>query len=179
MPTASSKPPTIPPRIERLLLVPLVAAGCASFDGHTLVPGKSTATEVEALMGAPAEVIAGPDGGRTFYYPRLPMGRQTFAVRVGRDGVLQSIEQRLTRENFAKLVAGTTTAKEVRELLGPSHQMVRYERRQRDVWEYTYRHYEEYRVLWVYFSYDGVVQEMEDMKDWSAYPPSGRGRARS
>jgi len=161
------------------LLASLLVAGCASFDGHTLVPGKSTLAEVEALMGTPAEVLATADGGRTLYYPRLPMGRQTYAVRVGKDGVLQSIEQRLTRENFGKLVAGTTTAKEVRELLGPTHLAVRYERRQRDVWEYTYRHYEEYRVLWVYFSYDGVVQEMEDMRDWSAYPPSGRARARS
>ncbi len=162
-----------------VMLASLLATGCASYDGHTLVPGKSTAAEIEALMGEPAEVLSGADGGRTLYFSRLPMGRQTFAVRVGKDGVLQAIEQRLTRENFGKLVAGTTTAKEVRELLGPTHKAVRYERRQRDVWEYTYRHYEEYRVVWVYFSYDGVVQEVEDMKDWSAYPPSGRARARS
>ena len=160
------------------LLVPLLAAGCASFDGHTLVPGKATAPEVEALMGSPAAVVEGDEGTRTLYYPRGPSGRQTFAVRLGKDGVVQSVEQRLTRENFARLVSGTTTMKEVRELLGPTWNAVRYERQQRDVWEYTYRHYEEYRVLWVQFSYDGVVQEVMDMLDYSAYPPSGRGRGR-
>ena len=33
----------------------LLIAGCASFDGHTLVPGKSSAAEVKSMMGAPAQ----------------------------------------------------------------------------------------------------------------------------
>ena len=164
-------------RLAAAALAALLAAGCASFDGHTLVPGRSTRGEVLALMGPPAQEVAGADGGTVLYFPRLPAGRQTFVATLGRDGVLASaVEQRLTRENFAKLVSGTTTAKDVRELLGPPERPVRFERQARDVWEYPYRYYEERRVLWVQFSYDGVVQEVVDMLDWSAYPPSGRRR---
>ncbi len=43
--------------------VAALLAGCASFDGRGLAPGKSTAAEVEALMGAPAEKLSLPDGG--------------------------------------------------------------------------------------------------------------------
>ena len=36
-----------------------ILAGCASFDGRGLEPGKSSAAEVVALMGAPAEKLSG------------------------------------------------------------------------------------------------------------------------
>lgn len=165
-------------RVVAAALSVVLAAGCASFDGHTLVPGRATRAEVLELMGPPAEEATAPDGGAVLYFPRLPVGRQTFVARIGKDGVLAAaVEPRLTRENFARLVSGTTSAKEVRELLGPpSPPVVRFDRLQRDVWEYPYQYYEERRVVWVQFSYDGVVQEVLDMLDWSAYPPSGRRR---
>lgn len=167
-------------RLAAALFAALAVAGCASFDGHTLVPGRATRAEVLELMGPPAEEAVAPDGGAVLYFPRLPSGRQTFVARLGKDGVLAAaVEPRLTRENFARLVSGTTTTKEVRELLGPPAQpAVRYARLERDVWEYPYQYYEERRVVWVQLSYDGVVQEVLDMLDWSAYPPSGRGRGR-
>lgn len=147
-----------------------VLAGCASVDGSSLVPNKSTAADVEALMGAPAERLERAGGERVLYYPRV---RQTYAVVLGKDGLVRSVEERITRQNIAKLVAGQTPTREVRELFGPPERAVRMDRLQRDVWEYTYRYYDEYRVLWVQFSGDGLVREVLDMLDWSAYPPSG------
>ncbi|MBK5104884.1 MAG: outer membrane protein assembly factor BamE, partial [Burkholderiales bacterium] len=86
-------------------------AGCASYSGSSLVAGKSTAAEAEALMGKPAERIEKPDGGSVLYYPRGPAGRETYAVLIGADGKVQAVEQRLTDGNIAKLVLGTTTAR--------------------------------------------------------------------
>lgn len=159
-------------RIFGMLVAAATAAlaGCASMDGSSLVPNKSTAAEVEALMGAPAERLERADGSRVLYYPRA---RQTYAVVLGKDGLVRAVEERVTRANIAKLVAGQTATKEVRELFGPPERAVRMERLQRDVWEYPYRYYDEYRVLWVQFSGDGLVREVLDMLDWSAYPPSG------
>ena len=75
------------------------------------------------------------------------------------------------RQVLAKLVPGTTTAAEARELLGPPLRTTRFERQQRDVWEY--RRYEdpfnEYSVS-VQFSPDGRVREVVMVKDLNREP---------
>lgn len=147
-------------------------AGCASYSGSSLVPGKSTRAEVEATMGRPAEVLSRPNGDTLLYYSRLPFGREMYVATVGSDGVLRGIEQRLTRQNIAKVAAGAQ-AKEVRELLGPPYRAVRMERMQRDVWEYPWREMEDRRILWVQFSSDGQVREVIEMHDYESDPPSG------
>jgi hypothetical protein len=147
-------------------------AGCASFSGSSLVPGKSTRAEVEGTMGRPAEVLSRPNGDSLLYFSRLPFGRQMYVATVGSDSVLRGIEQRLTRQNIAKVAAGAQ-AKEVRELLGPPFRAVRMERMQRDVWEYPWREVEDQRILWVQFSADGQVREVIEMHDFEADPPSG------
>ena len=147
----------------------LALAGCASYDGHTLVASKSTAADVETLMGVPAERLERAGGERVWYYPRM---RETYAVVLGPDNLVRAVEPRRTRENFARLVVGTPT-KQVREILGPPERIVRMDQQQRDSHEYQYRYYDEYRVVWVQFSYDGAVKEVLDMLDYSAYPPSG------
>jgi hypothetical protein len=139
----------------------VLLAGCASFSGSSLVAGKSSRAEVEATMGRPAE-----------YYSRLPIGRAMYVATVGSDGVLRGIEQRLTRQNIAKVSAGAQ-AKEVRELLGPPYRVVRMERLQRDVWEYPWREVEEVRILWLQFALDGQLREVIEMHDFEADPPSG------
>ena len=40
----------------------LILSGCASFDGRDLVPGQSSATEVEAAMGPAADKRPGANG---------------------------------------------------------------------------------------------------------------------
>ena len=147
----------------------LALAGCASYDGHTLVASKSTAADVETLMGAPAERLERAGGEKVWFYPRM---RETYAVVIGQDNLVRAVEPRRTRENFAKMLPGTPV-KQVRELLGPPERIVRMDNQQRDVLEYLYRYYDEYRVVWVQLSYDGAVKEVLDMLDYSAYPPSG------
>jgi len=156
-------------------LAAALLSGCASYSGSSLVAGKSTAAGVEARMGKPAERLEKPGGGSVLYYPRGPAGRETYAVSIGADGRVQSVEQRLTDANIAKLMRGTTTAKEVRELFGPPPTTTRLPRLERDVWEYPMDNIAMPYLLLVQFSGDGIVREVFKMKDYAAEPPSGSG----
>jgi len=152
-------------------LLVLLVSGCASFSGSSLVPGQSTAAEVEALMGAPAERIQLPDGDTNWYYPRQPSGRMMFAVRMSPSGVMRSREQLLTELNIAKLYRDTTTREQARVIVGPPWQTSRFERQQRDIWEYYMYNagFDEY-FLYLQFSYDGILREVIMLKE---YKPSG------
>ena len=139
----------------------LLALGCASYDGAGLAPGRSSAQEVDTLMGPPAERIASPDGGATWFYPRAPFGPYTYAVRLSAGGVVQSVEQVLTLENIAKIRTGETTAKGVRALIGPPWRTTHLDRQQRDVWIYhIVNQIDTPHVLSVQMSSDGVVREV-------------------
>jgi len=166
--------------IRRIILavsaLAALVAGCASFDGRGLVPGRSTQAEVESLMGAPVQRLALPDGETSLYFSRLPEGRAVFVVTVRPDGVMKSIEQRLLRKNLAKIITGTSTREDVRGLFGPPGLTGRLPLQERDWWEYKYFDYEERRVIWVQFSRDGVAREVLDMLDWNYVrqgPPNG------
>ena len=150
-----------------LVLAALLAAGCASIDGRGLAPGRSTAKEGETLMGAPAEKIAVAGGDTLWYYPRQPAGRQTWAVRLGADGVVRSVDPLLEEKNIARLAAGSTTKAGAREILGPPWQTSRLDRMQRDVWTYTMTNSAQWDYfLYVQFSDDGIVREVMMMKDY-------------
>src|SRR3954471_17883093 len=83
----------------------LALAGCASatFNPYAYVPGQSTAADVEAHAGAPAEVQPGPNGETVRWYPQLPWGHVSYAVRTGADGRVIAVEQRLTEANIKKI----------------------------------------------------------------------------
>ena len=140
----------------------LLLAGCASFGGRGLTPGVSTAAEVESVMGTPAEKrqVAGETW---YYYPRQPFGRKTFVARVGSEGRLVALEQRLTDENVAKIVPNTTRAEQVRDLFGPPWAAGRYARLDRNVWTWHMRRFGDPGIpvqLNVQMSPDGVVREV-------------------
>lgn len=162
--------------VEISFMASALLQGCASFDGRGLVPGKSVAADVESLMGTPAERITAANGDRIWYYPRQPVGLHTFAVRISPDGVMREIDQRLTVQNLAKLVAGTTTAKEVRELLGPPWRTSHNFLKDHDVWDY--RMYNAVQVehnLSVQFSADGLVREVILLRDYRNEPGGRKG----
>ena len=164
-------------RILLMLVAAASIAGCASYDGRGLVPGASTAAQVEAVMGKPAERVSRPDGGAVLYYPRNPIGRHTYAVTLGSDGVMRGIDQRLTLDNINRLVSGKTTSKEVREMFGPPYpySVTYFPLMERDVWEYKWLDYDDKRVLWVHFSRDGILREVINSHDFGADEPSGGG----
>jgi len=169
-----------PARASSLALGLLLGlASCASFNPYTLVPGQATQQDVEARMGRPAEIQPGPNGQTICWYPQLPWGHVTYAARMGADGRLIAIEQRLTEANIRKIVPGQTTAHEVHDLLGPSYMPTRYERMQRDIWTYPMRVPGHNLPKWflVQLSYDGVVRETYLMDDPQFVPMDRGGRS--
>ena len=157
------------------VVLALLIAGCAAFDGNSLVPGKANVKEVTALMGEPALELKRPNGDTWLYFTRYPFGRATFVATVGPDNMLHGIEQRLNYRDIHKVREGMR-AQEVRELLGPPRNVSRLPRQQRDVWEYPWRHAaRELRILWVQFSDDGVAREVIEMHDYEAEPENDRG----
>src|SRR5262249_20291876 len=124
----------------------------------------------------PAERISASNGESVWFYPRQPFGRQMYAVRLGADGVVRGVEQRLTVENVNKLVPGTPAAV-VRELLGPPWRVAHLARLQREVWEYTI--YNRNASLDEYFLYvqfeGGAVREVLMLRDLYFDPGGNKG----
>lgn len=147
------------------LVAILLAAGCAGYDGRGLVPGQSSADEVEALMGPSADRRKAANGETVRYYSRLPYGRVMFAARFGPDGRLIAIEQRLTEENVARLRLGSSRADDVRDVLGPPYRVDEFTRLQRQVWTYPATGLTIEKLLIVQFSNDGVLREVFMMDD--------------
>lgn len=148
-------------------------AGCASYSGSSLVAGTSTEADILATMGVPDEKLQLAGGESVWFYTR-PAGRQTYAVTIGPDGRFRASVQRLDRAYIDQIRRDTWTTQEVRALLGPPFETVRFERQQRDVWTYRWQEFSDRRLLHVQFSYDGVVREVLDMMD-PAYMPVGPG----
>ena len=103
------------------------------------MPGESTLAEVEKLMGRPAETRPAPGGETVHFYPRLPWGYATYAARIGPDGRLVALEQRLTEQNIALLKPGVTRAEDVRNLLGPPFEPMKQAWSGNEIWTYPMR----------------------------------------
>jgi len=141
-----------------LALMLAFLAGCAGYDGRTLVPGQSSGAEVERVMGPAADKRPGPNGETVLWFPRLPAGRVSYAARIGRDDKLIAVEQRLTRQNLERLQPGVSRGSDVRDMLGPPERVDASARAEREVWTY---HAEDIQpaLIIVQFSADGVLRE--------------------
>jgi hypothetical protein len=150
-----------------LLLLVMVSAGCASYDGRGLVPGQSSAADVEALMGPPADKRPAAGGETVYYYPRLPYGSATYAARIAPDGKLIALEQRLTPENMDKLKPGVTRAEEVLDLLGPPYRPMKQSTSGDEIWTYPFRvpGFPIPRWLLAHISADGILREKNMIDD--------------
>jgi len=146
-------------------------AGCASMPGTPkLEPGKSTAQDVAKQMGKPAMERARPDGGKVQYFTTLPVGRETYAVTLGADGVVRGMEQRLTQDNVQKVKVGMKK-EEVLQLLGPPRQETPNDRTQESILEYPWTTGNgRKRISWLSVTADGVVREVVEREDFAAEP---------
>ena len=149
----------------------ILLGGCASYDGRGLVPGESTAADVEARMGAPTERLKAADGDTLLFYSRQPFGRQMFRAAIAPDGRLRSVEQVLTEANVAKIVPGETTRARLREMFGPPYESSTFERMQREAWTWTIYNINQFEfTLNVQMSPDGIVREVIMVKDYNKEP---------
>ena len=140
----------------------LLASGCASYDGRDLVPGAATEADIVATMGKPAQTLKRPDGGEALYFSKLPYGRQMFVATTGPDGRLKGIEQVLDYQHLQRIHIGTTTADQVKAILGPPYRISRDPFKPLDVWQYPWP---SARDLWVSLSDDGIVRDILDIRD--------------
>ncbi len=119
-----------------LLLFPaLLAAGCANFSAVT--PGAS-AQQVQALVGAPANVWKNADGSEVWEYPRGPLGVETYMVTLGSDGAVREVRQVLSDETIAKLHVGMSRD-EVRRMLGSPRDIGFSGSADEEIWSWRYR----------------------------------------
>jgi len=151
----------------RGLLLLLLAAGCASYDGRGLVPGQSTQADVEAVMGRAADKRPAAGGETVYYYPRLPFGYATYAARIAPDGKLIALEQRLTPENMDKLKPGVSRAEEVLDLLGPPYRPMKQATSGDEIWTYPFLipGFTLGRWFVVHISPDGILREKNMIDD--------------
>jgi hypothetical protein len=145
----------------KAILLALLVAGCASFEGRGLVAGQSTVADVEAVMGRAADKRPGAGGETVYYFPRLPWGYATYAARIAPDGKLVALEQRLTRENIEKLKPGVTRGAEVLDLLGPPYEPMKQALSGSVIWTYPMRVKDHPTPKWFLatVSSDGVLRE--------------------
>ena len=124
--------------MSRILVSALVLflAGCVS-DGRGLRAGDDAAA-VRAEMGTPALVVALPEGGEAWFYPRGRVGRQTFRAELGPDGKLRKVEQVLDEPHFDQVLANKTTREELLRMLGPPVYELHGSLSKTTDWEYTY-----------------------------------------
>ena len=106
----------------------------------TLAPGEARLQQVQALMGPPASSWKDADGSVQLAYPRGPAGFDTYMVKLGSDGRLQSIANVLDEQTFARIRAGMTK-NEVLRLIGPPDYSRSAYFRARDelAWEWRFR----------------------------------------
>jgi len=121
------------------LLALLLVAACASYGGAGLVPGTSRLADVQALMGMPAMRWQDADGSVQLAYPRGPAGVETFMVKLGPDGRLQSIANVLDEDTFARVRAGMSKD-QVQRLIGPpdANRSVYFKARDELAWEWRF-----------------------------------------
>jgi len=74
-------------------------------------------------------------------------------------------------QDLARIQAGVTTTGDVKALLGPPIIVTRFDRMDRDVWEYRrYNDPMDERHIAVQFSQDGIVREVVVVKDYTREP---------
>lgn len=127
-------------RFRTGLIAITLLGGCASYSGYGLAPGVARLEQVQALMGQPAMRWQDADGSVQLAYPRGPAALESFMVKLGPDGRLQSIANVLNEETFARIRAGLTKDEVLRLIGPPDHsRSVYFKARDELAWEWRFR----------------------------------------
>jgi hypothetical protein len=108
---------------------------CDGLNLQELKPGVSTAAEVRARMGPPSAEYANEDGSITYEYNRQPQGTDCYMITIGRDQIMQRVEQVLNEANLARVQPGMSR-EEIRRLLGSPGSTTRYPASGEEVWDW-------------------------------------------
>lgn len=144
-----------------VLVLLLGLAACTWNNPASLAPGDAQRV-VEDRLGRPADIQKQPDGSSVWFYPGGRWGRQTWAVRMGPDGRVLGVDQRLTEDNIKRLVPEHTTMQQVRALLGPPTEDVYYPlaKLHSAIYPMIPGSIDNWMVLWVDYDDSGVVRRV-------------------
>lgn len=125
--------------------------------------GESTQMQVREKVGKPDSIQEEPGGEQLWEFPFGPEGIHTYRLRFDAQGVLQSLEQILTRETFSQIKPGMRQA-EIRQRLGKPRTQVTYDLSQQEVWDWRFQDGATNTLLFVVtFDSQGVVLKTEEM----------------
>lgn len=110
-------------RLLTILATIVFAAALAGCAIPRTVGSGSTLVEMLAKAGPPTDIRFDSNGDELWEYATGPQGHETYLVRAGVDKRVKEITQLLTDEQLNKIVPGTMTKADVRNILGkPSEQ---------------------------------------------------------
>jgi hypothetical protein len=132
--------------------------GCDGAHLAQLKPGISTAQEVRERLGMPGAEWPNADGSVTWEYTRQPEGFECWMLTLNQAGVLQKIEQALTRRTSRRSKRAGSEM-QVRRLLGKPRSEVKFPLKPEVVWEWRIEPSQRGNNAFfhVHFSLDGVV----------------------
>lgn len=137
--------------IAMLTTLLALLTGCDQQRIDQLQPGVSVEADVRRVFGEPTQVTERADGSKLLEYPRQPEGHTNYLITMGADGKLQTVQQTLTPQNFARVQPGMAQD-EVRRLLGIPAQKRRFGTKpDEDVWEWRFLDGQEKKVFSVTF----------------------------
>lgn len=125
-------------------VLPILAAimmfACAPYGGGVLRPGTDDLQAVLRVMGKPAMRWDDADGSIQLSFTRGPSSPESFMVRIGKDGKLQSIRNVLVPEITEQIKPGMTK-EQVLRLIGPPEQSwtIYFEARDELSWDWRYQ----------------------------------------
>jgi SmpA / OmlA family len=127
------------------LLIVLILSACDPQTGkpqdqigeHKIAVGVSTEAEVRMIYGKPDDIWEEENGARMLMFPKGPEGPRTFAIKIGSDGKVASIENVLRPVNFDKIKAGMDQ-EAIRRLIGNPGKKETFQLKNEEVWTYRY-----------------------------------------
>jgi outer membrane protein assembly factor BamE (lipoprotein component of BamABCDE complex) len=141
--------------VALLLASLLVIAGCAATGGN-LQPGASE-MEVRSAMGAPAMELRDPDGTRLLYYPKGPLGNQTYVATLNSGGTLVQVGNVLGDGTFNAIRPGMTEA-DVLRMIGPPREKGYFSNLGQTAWDWKFQDTWGYEAIFsVMFDKNGIV----------------------
>jgi len=108
---------------------------CDAVNLPEIRPGITTAAEVRSRMGNPGFEFTNDDGSVTWEYSRQPNGTHCYMITIGRDQIVQKMEQVLTEANFARVREGMSRD-EIRRLFGAPASTAVFRNLGEDIWEW-------------------------------------------
>lgn len=157
--------------LSAMLLILGVLAGCAQ--PGLIVPNTTSADELLRKFGKPAETRTNLGGGEFWDYVYGPTGTETWRFGIDGGRVVRSKEQLLTFERLHKVIPGTTTEAQVRELLGKPGQIMNL--RTGLVWEWRANLQPALGHFFVTFDGKGVAINKGTVLDFSADGSGDKG----